>query len=119
MAKYPEMVLAAVDCVKPAVDEFYTWPVGTYVPTRFPNSSESVLHSLVTGEIFPLTPNDKTLETLRLIGSLVEHDSLFIVYFEDKDSVTLRGFVNYFPDSFDPIKIMNFKLREIHKPAPK
>lgn len=36
MAEHPATVLGANDAIQPAVNEFYTWLMNTYLPTRFP-----------------------------------------------------------------------------------
>jgi len=127
MKKHPETVLGAEDCVKMAVDEFYTWLVGTYLPTRFSRmfkvigpagDQPSLLHNLATGEKFCLRPADKPLETLRTMGGLVEDDLLFLLPSADGDGYTLKGFVTCFPNGFDTKKKLNLKLRDIHKPVP-
>ncbi|KAJ1715884.1 hypothetical protein COH20_000162 [Aspergillus flavus] len=127
MAEHPETVLAAEDCVKPAVDEFYTWLVGTYLPTRYPRmfqllssdgEKSAFLHSLVTDEIFSLSPEGNPLDTLRVMGGLIEDDLLFLMPSDDGDGFTLRGFVTCFPNGFNTSKKLGLKLRDIHKPVP-
>ena len=127
MAEHPETVLAAEDCVKPAVDEFYTWLVGAYLPTRYPRmfqlrpsagEKQASLHSLVTDEIFSLSPEQNPLDILRIMGGLVEDDLLFLMPSDDGDGFTLRGFVTCFPNGFNTSKKLGLKLRDIHKPVP-
>lgn len=127
MAENAETVLSAEDSVKPAVDEFYIWLVGTYLPTRYPTMFELLpatsdtpgyLHSLVTDERVPLLPLAHPIDTLRLMGGLVEDDLLFLMPSDDGDSVTLKGFVTCFPNGFNTAKKLNLKLRDIHTPVP-
>lgn len=127
MAEHPETVLAAEDCVKPAIDEFYTWLVGTYLPTRYPRmfqllssdgEKSAFLHSLVTDEIFSLSPEGNPLDALRVMGGLIEDDLLFLMPSDDGDGFTLRGFVTCFPNGFNTSKKLGLKLRDIHKPVP-
>ncbi|KAB8205876.1 hypothetical protein BDV34DRAFT_235032 [Aspergillus parasiticus] len=127
MADHPETVLAAEDCVKPAVDEFYTWLVGTYLPTRYPRmfqlrssagGKQTFLHSLVTDESFSLSPEENPLDILRAMGGLIEDDLLFLMPSDDGDGFTLRGFVTCFPNGFNTSKKLGLKLRDIHKPVP-
>ncbi|GAB1194713.1 hypothetical protein APSETT444_003959 [Aspergillus pseudonomiae] len=127
MTEHPETVLAAEDCVKPVVDEFYTWLVGAYLPTRYPRmfqlrpsagEKQASLHSLVTDEIFSLSPEQNPLDTLRIMGGLVEDDLLFLMPSDDEDGFTLRGFVTCFPNGFNTSKKLGLKLRDIHKPVP-
>ncbi|KJK64942.1 Protein of unknown function DUF3445 [Aspergillus parasiticus SU-1] len=127
MADHPETVLAAEDCVKPAVDEFYTWLVGTYLPKRYPRmfqlrssagGKQTFLHSLVTDESFSLSPEENPLDILRAMGGLIEDDLLFLMPSDDGDGFTLRGFVTCFPNGFNTSKKLGLKLRDIHKPVP-
>lgn len=127
MADYTNTVLAAEDSVKSAVDEFYTWLVGTYLPTRYPRmfqiisppgGNSSVLRNLVTGEDLSMCSSEAPKETLRALGGLVDDDFLFLVPSEDGDSFTLKGFVTCFPNGFNTSKKLNMKLRDIHKPVP-
>lgn len=127
MEEHAETVIGAEDCVKPAVDEFYLWLVGTYLPTRYPSmfrllpaTSDKMgyLHSLVTDEQFPLLPPLNPKDTLSLMGGLIEDDLLFLLPSDDGDSVTLKGFVTCFPNGFNTAKKLNLKLRDIHTPVP-
>ncbi|KAJ5621582.1 hypothetical protein N7528_006365 [Penicillium herquei] len=126
MAQYPENVLAAEGPVKEAVDEFYTWLVGTYLPTRYPRmfqlrSSEKGsehLYNLPTNEKVQLSPPNNPKDALKILGGLVEDDFLFLLPSEDGDGYTLKGFVTCFPNGFDTAKKLNLKLRDIHKPVP-
>jgi hypothetical protein len=127
MAEHAETVLGAEACVKPAVDEFYIWLVGTYLPTRYPtmfqlfpvtSEKQAYLQSLVTDEQFPLLPPINPKDTLSLMGGLIDDDLLFLLPSEDGDSVTLKGFVTCFPNGFNTAKKLNLKLRDIHTPVP-
>lgn len=127
MVQHPDTVLAAFDSVKPAVDEFYIWLVGTYLPTRFPRMFElqhfaqntpGYLHNIVTNEHLPLYPADKPVDTLRTLGGLVEDDLLFLMPSDDGDWYTLKGFVTCFPNGFDTANKLGLKLRDIHIPVP-
>lgn len=128
MSKYPETVLAADDSVKPAVDEFYIWLVGTYLPTRFPRmftlqssteKTSAYLYNQVTDERLPLSPETKPIDTLRVMGGLIDDDLLFLLPSTDGDGYTLKGFVTCFPNGFNTAKKFDLKLRDIHKPVPK
>ncbi|KAJ5707587.1 hypothetical protein N7488_007388 [Penicillium malachiteum] len=105
MAQYPENVLAAEWPVKEAVDEFYTWLFGTYLPTRYPR-------------MFQLRSSEKGSEHLYNLATNEKDDFLFLLPSEDGDGYTLKGFVTCFPNGFDTAKKLNLKLRDIHKPVP-
>lgn len=127
MAVHPKTALAAENCVKPAVDEFYIWLLGTYLPTRFPRMfvlgpsigpKPTHLKSLVTNEEYPLAPGINPLDTLRVLGGLVDDDLLFLLPSDDGDGYVLKGYVTCFPNGFDTAKKLNLKLRDIHTPVP-
>lgn len=123
---HADTILACEDSVKPAVDEFYTWLVGEYLPTRYPRmfqlqpsvDTPSSLTNLVTGEDLPLSPSKSPRDSLVTLGGLVDDDFLFLIPSEDGDSFTLKGFVTCFPNGFNTAKKLNLKLRDIHKPVP-
>ncbi|CAG8364229.1 unnamed protein product [Penicillium salamii] len=124
--QYPDQVSAADDSAKPAIDEFYIWLVGTYLPTRFPlmfqlqpqNEKSQLLHCSVTGRDYSLEPDTSAIVTLRLMGGLVDDDLLFLLPSEDGDGYKLRAFVTCFPNGFNTTEKLNLKLRDIHKPVP-
>ncbi|CAG7946172.1 unnamed protein product [Penicillium salamii] len=124
--QYPDQVSAADDSAKPAIDEFYIWLVGTYLPTRFPlmfqlqpqNEKSQLLHCSVTGRDYSLEPDTSAIVTLRLMGGLVDDDLLFLLPSEDGDGYKLRAFVTCFPNGFNTAEKLNLKLRDIHKPVP-
>lgn len=127
MAEHPETALAAGDCVKPAVDEFYIWLLGTYLPTRFPQmfilvpssrENAGILKNMAANEEYSLVPEENPLDTLRVMGGLIDDDFLFLLPSEDGDGYALKGFVTCFPNGFDTAKKLNLKLRDIHTPVP-
>jgi len=131
MTEHGNTVLAAEPVSKPAVDEFYSWIVGTYLPVRFPKmfalerrmasdvgETASVLRSLVTADLVPLMPPESPLEALKILGGLIDEDLLFLVPSEDGDGYVLKAFVNCYPSGFNPSKKLNLKLRDIHGPVP-
>lgn len=120
-------VLAAVNVSKPAVDEFYTWLVGNYLPTRFPtmfclqcnpDTQLTELFSHATGEYYSLTPKPHPKDSLAVLGGLVEDDLLFLLPAGDGDGYELKAFVTCFPNGFSTRKKLNMKLRDIHTPVP-
>ncbi|KAH8428050.1 heme-dependent oxidative N-demethylase family protein [Aspergillus melleus] len=136
MADHEETVLAANDNVaRPAIQEFYVWMVGTYLPNRYPdlfvltpdrntttpNSSANLcLYSKVTHESYPLTLPASTpgIDILRHLGGLIEDDILFLLPSADGDGYALQAFVTCFPNGFDTRKKLGLKLRDIHIPVP-
>ncbi|EHK97868.1 hypothetical protein M7I_6366 [Glarea lozoyensis 74030] len=104
-----------------SVNEFYVWIFGTYLPTRYPKMF--VLHptsveNLVNKEHIPRTPPTSSLEALKIMGSHIDHDFLFMLPSEDGEGYILEGFVVCFPSGFDTSKKCGMTLREIHGPVP-
>ncbi|KAJ5287125.1 hypothetical protein N7478_002811 [Penicillium angulare] len=126
MKNHPEHVIAAEAVAKSAVNEFYTWLLGIYLPTRYPRMFQSksikgrvlYLHNISTNENLPLIPPENPLDSLQILGGLVDEDFLFLLPSDDGDGYTLKAFVTCFPNGFDTLKKLNLKLRDIHKPVP-
>lgn len=127
MAEHPETVLAARPVIKPAIDEFYSWLLSIYLPTRFPvnfqvcaepQSGRKSLLNLANGEILDLEPPTSPLQALQVIGSVIEDDCLFLLPSSDGDGYRLEGFVTCFPNGFNTRKKLGLKLRDIHIPVP-
>lgn len=125
MTQHPEVVLAADRSIKPAVDEFYGWIFGVYLPLRFPRmfrkdmvESQPVVRNLITSETLPLSPPCEPLEALRALGAHLDDDFLFMLPSSDGDGYRLRGFVTCFPNGFNTRKKLGMSLREIHTPVP-
>lgn len=127
MAQHPDNVLAGDESARAAVHEFYIWLVGTYLPTRYPRMFQLVqtgkgefthLHNLPADESIPLSPPDHPIDTLMVLGGLVEDDFLFLLPSDDGDGYTLKAFVTCFPNGFNTASKFNLKLRDIHKPVP-
>jgi Protein of unknown function (DUF3445) len=129
MAKHPENVLQADPSAKAAIDEFYIWLVETYLPTRFPKMFQlrtlktpsgvsKSLYCLATRTSVPVEPCSDALDTLRILGGLVDEDFLFLLPMEDGQTYVLKAFVACFPHGFDWKKKFNKTLSEIHQPVP-
>lgn len=127
IAEHTEDVVAALDVSKPAVDEFYAWIVGTYLPTRFPTmfrlrphpeTQMTELYSHVTGKYHSLVPKGGPQASLAVLGGLVEDDLLFLMPADDGDSYELKAFVTCFPNGFNTRQKLGLKLRDIHTPVP-
>ncbi|KAK2767780.1 hypothetical protein FQN54_003939 [Arachnomyces sp. PD_36] len=134
--------------IRAAVSELYTFIMGTYLPGRYPQmfkihtvkyeqGASSVLHNMVTGEIFPtiVSPTKSTEGALETLGSNVDEDLLILLPEEKKDSKTskdnkendsdddvtkyrLEAFQAAFPSGFDPAVKLGNRLNIIHGPVP-
>ncbi|KKY16314.1 putative conserved hypothetical protein [Diplodia seriata] len=126
----------------PAIEEFYVWLLGTYLPTRFPRMFELVvahsppspdeksggtttttttktLRSLVTDETFPVVPAPADpVEALKAIGGLVDDDVQLLLPETDGDGYAMRGFVTCCPSGFNMSEKLGLKLRDIHAGVP-
>ncbi|KAI9873356.1 MAG: hypothetical protein M1830_000504 [Pleopsidium flavum] len=123
LSTHPQTVLGANTCVQPAVNELYVWLMTTYLPTRFPllftlNTEKQTLHNTSNDDTYPLDPPSSPLETLRILGTALEDDFLFLHPSDDGDGYALQGFVTCFPSGFDTSKKLGLNVREIHAPVP-
>jgi hypothetical protein len=120
-----EIAIQADPSITPAVNELYTWLVGSYLPTRFPTlftlspttSPISVLNH-ATSLSLPVTPPSDPIKVLEILGSNLEEDFLLLLPSEDGDGYKLRGYVTCFPAGFNTLEKFGKKLREIHAPVP-
>jgi hypothetical protein len=122
MAKYPEVIFGATEAAKATIDEFYVWMFGTYLPVRFPRmfrlEGDDRVLNLVTNESIELNPPSSSIEAMRIIGSHIDEDILFLLPDSDGDGYSLQGVVVCFPSGFSSATKLNMKLRDIHKPVP-
>jgi hypothetical protein len=116
-----ETVIQATPIVKPAVDELYTWLLGTYLPTRFPRMftlMPTSLLNLITNEYLPLQPPEDPVRTFEILGENIDDDFLLLLKDEEQDSYFLKGFVTCFPAGFNTKEKLNMALKDIHAPVP-
>ncbi|RDW64719.1 hypothetical protein BP6252_10370 [Coleophoma cylindrospora] len=121
MSQHPDIVLQATPRSIPAINELYTYLVGTYLPTRYPTMfklAATHLENLVTSAMIPLTPSSDPLETLRTLGENVDEDFIWLQPSEDGDGYVFTGYVVCFPAGFNTKEKLGLKLREIHTPVP-
>lgn len=129
------IVVDANKKIAPAVSEFYTWMMGTYLPLRYPTMfqivqntsmvpkqrSQPLLTSLVTRETIPIRPPSTAIEALSLLGSHIDTEFLFLLPSSDPaddGKYKLEGYVTCFPSGFDTRKKINLTLADIHTPVP-
>jgi hypothetical protein len=121
-----EIVLAADPSVKTAVEELYIWMFSHYLPLRFPrmfrikqdSGNPRKVLNMVTSEEIPLQPPNSSVEALKILGSHLDEDFLFLLPSPDGDGYRLQGFVTCFPSGFNTRTKLHMKLREIHSPVP-
>ncbi|PLB52842.1 hypothetical protein P170DRAFT_444739 [Aspergillus steynii IBT 23096] len=150
LRQYPDVVIAINDpkdpCVLAAINELYTFVVGSYLPTRYPrmfrliqiSEKRTVLESLVTGQQAPLdwtdnAPNGR--KQLEILGSLVDEDFLILLPEssastpkqdehadqgpdEQEPKYVLRAYTACFPSGFNPAEKIGLRLASIHDPVP-
>ncbi|RFU26175.1 hypothetical protein B7463_g10172, partial [Scytalidium lignicola] len=122
---YP-IAIACLPPAKPAVDEFYTYLLGTHLPTRFPRMFKismdekhpSHVLNVVTNEYLPLEPPLNPEKALQIIGENLDEDILFLLPSEDGDGYVLNGYITCFPSGFNTREKLGLKLRNIHTPVP-
>ena len=135
MKEHPENTVAVHDeRIRSAVAEYYTFLMGTYLPSRYPSmfkvhhteyeyGKEALLENLVTGEILPTKPTraTTTMRLLEILGKTLDEDFLFLLPSEDFDedhSYILEAYMTCCPNGFDPLEKLGKKLRDIHEPVP-
>lgn len=130
MRDHEEITIGADPEVKPSVDEFYVWLFGSYLPTRFPSMfqlqssphspsiKEDFVLNLVTSEEISLHPPLAITDCLRMIGSHVDDDFLFLLPSPDGDGYSLQSYVTCFPSGFNTKEKLYLKLRDIHHQVP-
>lgn len=111
-------IVDANKIITPAVNEFYAWMMGTYLSLRHPmmfqvvQNTDSVpekqpqplLNSLTTAETITVSPPATAVEALRLLGSHIDTDFLFLLPSSDpadEGKHKLGGYVTCFPSGFD------------------
>jgi hypothetical protein len=128
ISEHPEMVIQAQSVIIPAVNELYTYLLGTYLPCRYPTmfkltspshmDSPTSLYNTVTKQTLSLLPSPDPLRSLEILGENLDEDFLLMLPSEDNDQYVLRGYVLCFPSGFNTKEKLGLKLREIHTPVP-
>ena len=88
MEENPDITLQADPCIVPAVKELYTYLIGTYLPLRYPDlfhvtgcsSSGGHLYNKAAKTSLPLSPPDKPIEALSLLGQNMYDKFFFANY---------------------------------------
>jgi hypothetical protein len=124
MADNPTTTLNATPKITPAIAEFYSWILTTYLPTRYPTMfillPNHTLQNLVTNESIPLLPPPSPVEALKIIGGHIDSDILFMLpSSKENEGYILEGFVVCFPSGFDTSAKSGMTLREIHGSVPR
>lgn len=119
--------------IRPAIMEYYTFMLGTFLPLRFPSvfkiheadfeqGKAFMLHNEVTGTLYPVhagqqAPTKRLLETL---GRTVDEDILFLLPESEKEDAkyVLQGFIVAYPSGFDTAEKLGKRLAAIHEPVP-
>lgn len=122
IASHRRTVLQALPSSYAAIEEFYTYLLMTYLPTRFPtmyslSSDKSTLFNKSTSQHLTLGP-ESPFETLQTLGENIDTDFLFLVPSSDGDGYILAGFICCFPSGFDTEALLGKKIRDIHGPVP-
>ena len=122
-----------------AVREVYSFLLGEYLPTRFPDMftlsrDKKTFHNLVTGRDFPTSYDENSpfpdgensnddddtaaaaAAALRILGETVE-DDMFILR-ETPEGHFTDAFVCCFPAGFDGSEKLGKLLKDVHSPVP-
>jgi len=118
-----------------AIREFYTYLLGTYLPTRYPTMFELVttttspngtptttFHNKATNHSTPLspaTPESDPLSMLHTLATTIEQDLFFLTLDPSTKTHRSTAFLCCHPSGFDPSqKGLGQSLGEIHGPVP-
>lgn len=147
LKSHPETVVGIHDDgsdprIADAVCEYYTFVLGTYLPTRYPNvfnlhrtelvdgSKNHMLENRATGELWPITLTDskgangkrsRTRKALENLLRVVDEDILFLLPESSSsgdEKYHLKAYAVAFPSGFDTTKKLGLPLSAIHGPVP-
>ena len=124
--------------IAPAVREYYTFMLGTYLPLRFPRmfklheteyetGKTFMLENKISGALFQANPTNSvaTKQLLETLGRTIDEDVLFLLPEEDtekdegKDAkYILQAYVCCCPSGFSPSSKLGLRLANIHGPVP-
>lgn len=119
--------VAANPIIKPAVNELYTWMMGTYLPRRFSRiykltraagSLYPVLFNTATNETLSITPPANPVEGLKILGGNIDSEFLLLLPTAEEGKYRLEGFVTCFPSGFNTRLKLGLNLAGIHGPVP-
>lgn len=133
--EHHDIVVAVNDqkAIRPAVMELYTFLLGTYLPTRYPDMFKLheakydqgitfMLENKITGELPLVIPNSttKTITMLETLGKHLDEDFLLLLPEDtEKDpKYVLEAFITVCPSGFNPREKLGKRLRDIHGPVP-
>lgn len=140
MKEHPKETVSVTDDprIGAAVQEYYTWLTGTFLPLRFPSmfklhkttyevGEHFLLQNLLTGEMWPSFPLDsRTTKTHTLLSTLcktLDEDILFLLPEEDvpegqDPKYVLHAYEVCCPSGFNPAEKIGKTLAGIHGPVP-
>ncbi|KAJ5749102.1 uncharacterized protein N7511_010798 [Penicillium nucicola] len=115
-----------------AVSELYTFILGKYLPTRYPdmfklktNDSLTTFENLVTGATYPttLSPSTPTIQALEILTQTVDEEFLILLpelspENGDQPKYILQAYAACFPSGFNTREKLGLRLADIHKPVP-
>ncbi|CAN8099693.1 unnamed protein product [Discula destructiva] len=121
IAQHPSIVIGAISQGHGAVYELYEYLMSSYLPRRFPamfliGKNGKTLRNNVTGATFPLVPPGDPIQTLKILGEMVEDD--FFLLHEVEQGHRSVAYVCCYCSGFDPSKKLDKLLDEIHEPVP-
>lgn len=114
--------------IRAAVSELYTFVLGEYLPTRYPNMfrvENGAFENLVTGETWPtpLKAETPTIQALEILMQTIDEDFLILLpelspSSADQPKYILQAYTTCFPSGFNPREKLGRKLADIHGPVP-
>ncbi|KAJ5722635.1 hypothetical protein N7488_000670 [Penicillium malachiteum] len=116
-----------------AVSELYSFILGTYLPSRYPqmfklhastDKKSEQFENLITGKTWPtsLTPETPTIHALEILAQTVDEE--FLILLSDASSepdppkYILQAYATCFPSGFNTREKLGLRLADIHGPVP-
>ena len=131
VATHSEDMIGAGDSrVKPAINEFYSWVLGVYLPRRFPTMFElsspttditsvapdmdQIVKSLVTGDTYPVCPPENQKDALKTLAEVIDEECLFLLPAADGDGYILGASLWVFQVGVQVAHKVGCRIRDIH-----
>jgi hypothetical protein len=114
-------VIKAIPEGHSAIQEVYSYLMRDYLPKRYPgifslSASGKTFRNHVTDKTYPTLPCEDAVESLKIIGEVIEDDVFLLV--ETEKGHKAVACCCCFPAGFDPVSKVGLILKDIHEPVP-
>ncbi|KAJ5728264.1 hypothetical protein N7493_004594 [Penicillium malachiteum] len=139
LARHHDIVVAVNETTtadtrtRTAVGELYSFILGTYLPSRYPQmfklhfnpeKDSELFENLITGKTWPtsLSPETPTIHALEILAQTVDEEFLIllpdILSEPDQPKYMLQAYATCFPSGFNTREKLGLRLADIHGPVP-